>query len=182
MVWLYLLPVAATLAGLASLAQAAAPQPAAVAGLARGRSWPSATCRCCGSAGFTCRAVCLPLIGALYTAMTISSAWRHRAGRGGEWKGRTIQQLAGQKYREDHGSGTRSALLQQPLKDAYRADPAQALITLRADGELGAESVSCSVATGRALAEAGLHPRRAVTARSPAPATCCCRRSWPAPG
>jgi uncharacterized OsmC-like protein len=48
--------------------------------------------------------------------------------------------------------------LQQPLKDAYRADPAQALVTLRADGELGAEGVSCSVATGRALAEAGLHP------------------------
>jgi uncharacterized OsmC-like protein len=47
---------------------------------------------------------------------------------------------------------------QQPLKDAYRADPALALVTLRADGELGAESVSCSVATGRALAEAGLHP------------------------
>jgi hopene-associated glycosyltransferase HpnB len=36
------------------------------------------------------RAVCLPLIGALYTAMTISSARRHRAGQGGEWKGRTI--------------------------------------------------------------------------------------------
>lgn len=48
--------------------------------------------------------------------------------------------------------------VQQPLKDAYRADPAQALVTLRADGELGAESLSCSVATGRALAEAGLHP------------------------
>src|SRR5260370_11763305 len=48
--------------------------------------------------------------------------------------------------------------LQQPLKDAYRADPEQALITLRAEGELGAESISCSVATGRALAEAGLHP------------------------
>jgi len=48
--------------------------------------------------------------------------------------------------------------LQQPLKDAYRADPAQALVTLRADGQLGDESVSCSVATGRALAEAGLHP------------------------
>ncbi len=48
--------------------------------------------------------------------------------------------------------------LQQPLKDAYGADPAQALVTLRADGELGAETVSCSVATGRALAEAGLHP------------------------
>jgi hypothetical protein len=36
------------------------------------------------------RAVCLPLIGALYTAMTISSARRHRAGQGGEWKGRMI--------------------------------------------------------------------------------------------
>jgi hopene-associated glycosyltransferase HpnB len=35
-------------------------------------------------------ALCLPLIGALYTAMTVSSARRHRAGRGGEWKGRTI--------------------------------------------------------------------------------------------
>src|SRR5258707_2084625 len=48
--------------------------------------------------------------------------------------------------------------LQQPLKDAYRADPAQALVTLRAEGELGAETISCSVATGRALAEADLHP------------------------
>src|SRR6201995_3035813 len=48
--------------------------------------------------------------------------------------------------------------LQQPLKDAYRADPAKAVITLRARGELGAEEVSCSVETGRALAVAGLHP------------------------
>ncbi len=37
------------------------------------------------------RAVALPAIGALYTAMTVSSAIRHYAGRGGEWKGRTIQ-------------------------------------------------------------------------------------------
>jgi hypothetical protein len=36
------------------------------------------------------RAVCLPVIGALYTAMTISSASRYYAGQGGEWKGRTI--------------------------------------------------------------------------------------------
>ncbi|HEX9554344.1 MAG TPA: glycosyltransferase [Streptosporangiaceae bacterium] len=36
------------------------------------------------------RAACLPLIGALYTAMTVSSARRHRAGQGGEWKGRVI--------------------------------------------------------------------------------------------
>ncbi len=48
--------------------------------------------------------------------------------------------------------------LQQPLKDAYRRDPAEAVVTLRAHGELGAESVSCSVETGRALAVAGLHP------------------------
>jgi uncharacterized OsmC-like protein len=48
--------------------------------------------------------------------------------------------------------------LQQPLKDAYRRDPAGAVVTLRAHGELGAESISCSVETGRALAVAGLHP------------------------
>ena len=47
---------------------------------------------------------------------------------------------------------------QQPLKDAYREDPQQALITLTAQGQLGEESVSCSVATGQALAVAGLHP------------------------
>jgi uncharacterized OsmC-like protein len=48
--------------------------------------------------------------------------------------------------------------VQQPLKDTYRDDPARAVITLRAHGELGAESISCSVETGRALAVAGLHP------------------------
>jgi uncharacterized OsmC-like protein len=48
--------------------------------------------------------------------------------------------------------------LQQPLKDAYRSDPAGAVVTLRARGELGDEGVSCSVETGQALAVAGLHP------------------------
>ncbi|HTS95474.1 MAG TPA: OsmC family protein [Streptosporangiaceae bacterium] len=48
--------------------------------------------------------------------------------------------------------------VQQPLKDAYREDPQQAAITLRASGELGDEGISCSVATGQALTEAGLHP------------------------
>ncbi len=46
---------------------------------------------------------------------------------------------------------------QSPLKERYRQDPAAALITLTATGALG-EGVSCSVATGRAIAEAGLHP------------------------
>ena len=48
--------------------------------------------------------------------------------------------------------------MQQPLKDAYRQDPAAAVVTLRADGELGNEGVSCSVETGRALTVAVLHP------------------------
>src|SRR5499426_205128 len=47
--------------------------------------------------------------------------------------------------------------LQAPLKERYRETPDDALITLEADGTLG-EGVSCSVQTGRALAEAGLHP------------------------
>jgi hypothetical protein len=32
----------------------------------------------------------LPFDAALYGAMTFDSARRHRSGRGGEWKGRTI--------------------------------------------------------------------------------------------
>jgi uncharacterized OsmC-like protein len=48
--------------------------------------------------------------------------------------------------------------VQQPLKDAYRENPDHALVTLMARGQLGDEDISCSVATGRALAVAGLHP------------------------
>jgi uncharacterized OsmC-like protein len=47
--------------------------------------------------------------------------------------------------------------LQAPLKERYKADPEAAVVTLSASGELG-EGVACSVQTGRALAEAGLHP------------------------
>jgi uncharacterized OsmC-like protein len=47
--------------------------------------------------------------------------------------------------------------VQAPLKDRYGDDPAAAQLTLSATGTLG-EGVSCSVQTGRALAEAGLHP------------------------
>jgi uncharacterized OsmC-like protein len=54
----------------------------------------------------------------------------------------------------------RSALqaLQAPIKERYREEPGAAAITLRAEGRLGEEEVSCSVETGRALVEAGLHP------------------------
>ena len=48
--------------------------------------------------------------------------------------------------------------VQKPLKDRYREEPAAALITLRADGELDEQNIACKVDTGRALVEAGLHP------------------------
>src|SRR5437764_7088079 len=48
--------------------------------------------------------------------------------------------------------------LQTPPKERYRAEPAAALVTLRARGSLGEAGVSCRVETGRALVEAGLHP------------------------
>lgn len=47
--------------------------------------------------------------------------------------------------------------LQAPLKDRYRTDPDAGLVTLSAVGTL-ADGIACSVRTGRALAEAGLHP------------------------
>jgi uncharacterized OsmC-like protein len=48
--------------------------------------------------------------------------------------------------------------LQQPLKDRYRSDPQQAMITLQARGELGDEAISCSVGTSLGMTVAGLHP------------------------
>jgi hopene-associated glycosyltransferase HpnB len=91
--WLYLLPPVAGLAGLAALAGGAG----ATAG------W----CAAAGLAGWAImtvtyvpvlrlyrlsplRAPGLPLVALLYAAMTVDSARRHYAGRGGEWKGRTI--------------------------------------------------------------------------------------------
>jgi hopene-associated glycosyltransferase HpnB len=93
--WLYLLPPAAAIAGLALLSAGASAATAA---------WLAAA----GLAGWLlmsltyvpmlrlyrispARAPSLPLIAALYAAMTADSARRHLAGRGGEWKGRVIQ-------------------------------------------------------------------------------------------
>ena len=47
--------------------------------------------------------------------------------------------------------------VQAPLKEQYREQPEAALITLRAQGKLG-QGITCKVETGKALAEAGLHP------------------------
>jgi hopene-associated glycosyltransferase HpnB len=91
--WLYLLPPVAGLAGLAALA----------AGGGAAAGW----CAAAGLAGWAVmtvtyvpvlrlyrlsplRAFGLPLAALLYAAMTVDSARRHHAGRGGEWKGRTI--------------------------------------------------------------------------------------------
>ena len=46
---------------------------------------------------------------------------------------------------------------QAPLKEQYGKTPASALYTLRAEGRIG-DGVSCSLAAGAALIEAGLHP------------------------
>jgi uncharacterized OsmC-like protein len=47
--------------------------------------------------------------------------------------------------------------LQAPLKQKYREKPEAALITLKAKGRVG-EGITCKIETGRAIAEAGLHP------------------------
>ena len=47
--------------------------------------------------------------------------------------------------------------LQAPLKQRYREQPQAAMITLSAHGNLDA-GIACSVATGKALVQAGLHP------------------------
>ncbi len=94
LLWLYLLPPAAAIAGLIAAASGggAAAAGLAAAGLA---GWALMT------ASFVpmlrlyrlspLRAPALPLIALLYTAMTADSARRHHLGRGGEWKGRVVQ-------------------------------------------------------------------------------------------
>lgn len=47
--------------------------------------------------------------------------------------------------------------LQAPVKTKYKDNPEAAKLTLRATGNLG-EGVTCKVSTGKAMAEAGLHP------------------------
>ncbi len=99
MAWLYLLPVAASLAGIVLLAVrpglSGVPTSQAAwlagAGLAAWAIIAASYVPVLRLSGLSVlRAPCLPFIGVLYTAMTVSSALRHRAGRGGAWKGRTI--------------------------------------------------------------------------------------------
>lgn len=47
--------------------------------------------------------------------------------------------------------------LQAPIKTRYKEDPERALVTLKAQGNLG-DGITCKVDTGKKLVEAGLHP------------------------
>lgn len=47
--------------------------------------------------------------------------------------------------------------LQAPIKDKYRQDPNAARVILKAEGRLG-DGIACRIETGKAIAEAGLHP------------------------
>ncbi|GGP96059.1 hopene-associated glycosyltransferase HpnB [Actinomadura coerulea] len=57
------------------------------------------------------RAPGLPLVALLYAAMTVDSARRHRAGRGGAWKGRTVSErtVPGRTLSGRHKSGAADA-------------------------------------------------------------------------
>jgi uncharacterized OsmC-like protein len=48
--------------------------------------------------------------------------------------------------------------MQAPIKARYKSDPKAAMITLRANGSIGGDGLTCKLETGRALAVAGLHP------------------------
>ena len=91
--WLYLPPPVAALGGLAVVAAGGGPAAWWYAGLGLA-GWGLMTVTYLPMLRLyrlsPLRAPCLPLIALLYAAMTVDSARRHRAGRGGEWKGRAI--------------------------------------------------------------------------------------------
>jgi uncharacterized OsmC-like protein len=73
----------------------------------------------------------------------------------GKTPGREVAEPSGPE--ETHMDRDQLRAVQAPLKQRYREDPESALITLRAEGSLE-ERVACSIYTGKALVEAGLHP------------------------
>lgn len=48
--------------------------------------------------------------------------------------------------------------LQTPLKTRYKDDPATAAVTLKSEGLLGGETLTCTVRSWKGPIEAGLHP------------------------
>lgn len=47
---------------------------------------------------------------------------------------------------------------QAPIKAKYRDDPGSGVFTLKAEGSLDGEGLTCKISTARGPAEAGLHP------------------------
>ncbi len=92
--WLYLLPPAATVAGLALLAVGASTVTSGWLAAAGAAGWLLMSLTYLSVLRLyrlsPARAPSLPLIAAMYAAMTTDSARRHYRGRGGEWKGRVI--------------------------------------------------------------------------------------------
>jgi hopene-associated glycosyltransferase HpnB len=92
--WLYLLPPVAAIAGLVLLATGASPGPAAWLAAGGLAGWLGMSLTYLPMLRLyrlsAARAPTLPLIAAIYAAMTADSARRHYRGRGGEWKGRLI--------------------------------------------------------------------------------------------
>jgi hopene-associated glycosyltransferase HpnB len=90
--WLYLLPPAATVAGLALLGTPLTGRLAWILAATGAAAWAIMSVTYLPMLRLNSlsplRAPSLPLIAALYCGMTISSGWRHHTGRGGEWKGR----------------------------------------------------------------------------------------------
>jgi hopene-associated glycosyltransferase HpnB len=93
--WLYVLPPVAAIAGVAAMAAGTAGTVStwlAVSGLAGWLLMAITYVPMLRLYGLSpLRAPLLPLIAAMYAAMTADSARRHHGGRGGEWKGRVIQ-------------------------------------------------------------------------------------------
>jgi hopene-associated glycosyltransferase HpnB len=91
--FIYLLPPAGAITGLAALAASAGGTTAAVTAAAGLAGWALMSLTYLPMLRLyrlsPLRAPGLPLIALLYTAMTVDSARRHYAGRGAEWKGRT---------------------------------------------------------------------------------------------
>ena len=46
---------------------------------------------------------------------------------------------------------------QAPIKARYKDDPSSALFTLRAEGRIGSESLTCKIETAQGIKETGLH-------------------------
>src|SRR6266700_5553493 len=89
LLWIYVLPPVAAIGGLLGVAAGGGGQADVIAGAGL-LSWAIMAStyvpvlRLYGLSSL--RAVGLPLVAVLYAAMTVDSARRHRAGRGGEWK------------------------------------------------------------------------------------------------